>query len=194
MRHSTQEMTPRRRGSTRGRALLASALAISVVLAACGDGDDDASPTTTAADGADEATADDQPTETTVAETLPEVTLAPAPETTEAAPSTTAAEAEVDMSDVDPNGILRMGTVLVFPAGIHNDPIKSAVNADRVWMSLVYGTLLRRTPTGAIEPWMAESFEIVDDRTMTIVLRDGITFADGTPYDAEAVKAGCCAR
>jgi ABC-type transport system substrate-binding protein len=37
---------------------------------------------------------------------------------------------------------------------------------------------------------MAESFEVVDESTLHLTIRDGVTFTDGTPYDAEAVRAG----
>ncbi|MEI3848853.1 MULTISPECIES: ABC transporter substrate-binding protein [Microbacterium] len=54
----------------------------------------------------------------------------------------------------------------------------------------VYDTLLRYTPTGEIEPNMAEEFSYNDDNTvLTLSLREGITFSDGTPFDAAAVKA-----
>ncbi|MFT4215134.1 MAG: ABC transporter substrate-binding protein [Microbacterium sp.] len=44
--------------------------------------------------------------------------------------------------------------------------------------------------TGEIVPWLAESWVISDDaQTYTFTLKEGQTFADGTPIDAEAVKA-----
>ena len=93
-------------------------------------------------------------------------------------------------SDVDPNGVLRLGQQMTFPNGTHLDPTESAVNPDRQWMELVFGTLLRRNAEGGIDPWMASDFEIVDPQTVTLTVRDGATFSDGTPYDAAAVKAG----
>lgn len=43
--------------------------------------------------------------------------------------------------------------------------------------------------TGEITPWLAESWEINDDLTeFTFHLRDDVTFSDGTPFDAEAVR------
>ena len=40
-----------------------------------------------------------------------------------------------------------------------------------------------------VEPALAESWEISDDgKTYTFDLRDGVTFHDGTPLTAEAVK------
>ncbi|WP_233238430.1 ABC transporter substrate-binding protein [Bordetella sp. LUAb4] len=44
--------------------------------------------------------------------------------------------------------------------------------------------------TGAIVPWLATRWTVEDDsRRFTFVLREGATFADGTPVDADAVKA-----
>lgn len=44
--------------------------------------------------------------------------------------------------------------------------------------------------TGEITPWLAESWEVNDDLTSyTFHLRDDVTFSDGTPFNAEAVKA-----
>ncbi|OWT72821.1 MULTISPECIES: ABC transporter substrate-binding protein [unclassified Achromobacter] len=44
--------------------------------------------------------------------------------------------------------------------------------------------------TGAIVPWLATRWAVEDDsRRFTFVLREGVSFADGTPVDADAVKA-----
>ncbi len=43
--------------------------------------------------------------------------------------------------------------------------------------------------TGDFQPWLAESWKISDDHlTYSIKLRDGITFSNGEPLDAETVK------
>ncbi|WP_110588756.1 ABC transporter substrate-binding protein [Microbacterium suaedae] len=50
--------------------------------------------------------------------------------------------------------------------------------------------LFGRDAEGEIVPWLAESGEASDDGlTWDIALRDDISFTDGTPFDAEAVKA-----
>jgi peptide/nickel transport system substrate-binding protein len=38
------------------------------------------------------------------------------------------------------------------------------------------------------EPWLAESFEWIDDLTLQIKLREGISFTNGEPLDAESAK------
>ncbi|MEV4365194.1 ABC transporter substrate-binding protein [Nonomuraea sp. NPDC049625] len=44
--------------------------------------------------------------------------------------------------------------------------------------------------TGQITPWLAQSWEYNNDLTeFTFHLRKDVTFSDGTPFDAEAVKA-----
>jgi len=50
---------------------------------------------------------------------------------------------------------------------------------------------LIRHPAGSteVEPWLAERWEVSDDGTQyTFYLRQGVTFHDGTPFNAEAVK------
>ena len=53
----------------------------------------------------------------------------------------------------------------------------------------IYETLLAYDETGAPQPYLLESFEGDPEAlTYTMVVKDGITFQDGTPLDAEAVK------
>ncbi|MFC7495783.1 MULTISPECIES: ABC transporter substrate-binding protein [unclassified Nocardioides] len=56
-------------------------------------------------------------------------------------------------------------------------------------LAAVYDLLVRYNPeSGEFEPWMAESIESNDDHTeWTLVLKDDVTFSDGSPVDAAAV-------
>lgn len=61
--------------------------------------------------------------------------------------------------------------------------------------SSVYEPLMSVTPERGVEPWLAESVEPNEDGTVwTVTPRDGITFHDGTPFDAEIVAANLQAR
>lgn len=53
----------------------------------------------------------------------------------------------------------------------------------------IYEPLFSMSPEGELEPLLAESIEATEDNTYLITLREGITFTDGTPFNAEAVKA-----
>ncbi len=50
-------------------------------------------------------------------------------------------------------------------------------------------SLVSRDASGEIIPWLAESWEVSEDGlAWDFTLRDAVTFTDGTPLDAEAVK------
>ncbi|QHF25608.1 ABC transporter substrate-binding protein [Rathayibacter sp. VKM Ac-2804] len=54
----------------------------------------------------------------------------------------------------------------------------------------VLESLVSRTDDGTITPWLAESWTVSDDAlSYDFTLREGLTFTDGTPLDAEAVAA-----
>ncbi|MDR6989190.1 peptide/nickel transport system substrate-binding protein [Paenarthrobacter nitroguajacolicus] len=59
-----------------------------------------------------------------------------------------------------------------------------------LWWGAVYDTFLKCTPDAKPSPGAAESFKISDDsRVLTMTMRAGGTFEDGTPIDAKAAKA-----
>jgi peptide/nickel transport system substrate-binding protein len=52
----------------------------------------------------------------------------------------------------------------------------------------IFESLVYLTPDYQIEPLLAESWEFVAPATWRLVLRQGVLFHDGTPFNAEAVK------
>lgn len=59
------------------------------------------------------------------------------------------------------------------------------------WACIRYGvgeTLFKYSDTMELEPWLAESYENVDELTWKINLKDGIKFTSGRKLDGEAVK------
>ena len=60
------------------------------------------------------------------------------------------------------------------------------------WPAVRYGvgeTLFKFNDSMELEPWIAESYENIDDLTWKVTLKDGVTFSNGNAVDAEAVKA-----
>ncbi|MFD0634311.1 ABC transporter substrate-binding protein [Catenulispora yoronensis] len=54
----------------------------------------------------------------------------------------------------------------------------------------VYDPLLRAAPDGTVGPGLASAWQYNDDKTqLTLTLREGVTFSDGTAFDAAAAKA-----
>ncbi|SMX37718.1 ABC transporter substrate-binding protein [Maliponia aquimaris] len=72
----------------------------------------------------------------------------------------------------------------------HLDPTSAAAGAiDSVLYSNVFEGLTRFTETGAIVPGLAQSWDISEDGlSYTFTLAPGVTFHDGTSFDAEDVK------
>ena len=70
------------------------------------------------------------------------------------------------------------------------DPTAGAAEAiDIVTYQNIFEGLTRIDQTGAVQPGLADSWTISDDGlTYTFKLHDGVTFHDGTAFDAEDVK------
>ena len=69
------------------------------------------------------------------------------------------------------------------------DPYTGNSGADHVVLYPLYDTLVSYTAEDLKpEPGLAESWEQPDAQTLVLNLRQGVTFHDGTPFDAEAVK------
>ncbi|HEV8633104.1 MAG TPA: ABC transporter substrate-binding protein [Chloroflexota bacterium] len=69
------------------------------------------------------------------------------------------------------------------------DPLRSRAFVDRNAHYQIYDSLVRIDASGKILPWLAESWETTDGgKVVTFKLRKGVTYHDGTPFDAESVK------
>jgi len=70
------------------------------------------------------------------------------------------------------------------------DPAGSFNSCDKIDQGLIYDTLTQLSPTGQLEPGLAQSWDFTPGGTsLTIHLRPNVTFSDGTAVDATAVKA-----
>ena len=77
------------------------------------------------------------------------------------------------------------GTLTVGLTGT-NEGFDIATSLNQTGISLVYETILEKDPyTGEIYSKVAESWEYVDDCTLVIKFKEGITFANGAPMTAE---------
>jgi peptide/nickel transport system substrate-binding protein len=67
-------------------------------------------------------------------------------------------------------------------------PTNTNSAADVSILSSIYGELFEQAPGGKIIPDLASGYKITNNgMTVTIDIRPGVTFTDGTPFDAQAV-------
>lgn len=89
----------------------------------------------------------------------------------------------------DEEGEPQSGGTVTYAINVEVQSLDSAIcgnSLDRC--APIYGTLLRyNLESEEFEGYMAESFDSEDGQNWTLKLREGVTFSDGTPFDAEAV-------
>lgn len=90
---------------------------------------------------------------------------------------------------MDPNATLRVGYG-VAPTSLDPHAATSEVVSFRFGLHLVYDRLFTITSKGEVKGMLVTSWEYSDDgQALTMRLRDDVTFRDGTPLDAEVVRA-----
>jgi peptide/nickel transport system substrate-binding protein len=98
-----------------------------------------------------------------------------------------AAQAPVTAADLDPNATIRFADV-VGPSRF--DPHRSTIGQDIRFFAPVYDRLVHLSPDGEPIPGLATEWAWEDDGlTLALTLREGVTFHDGAPFNADAVKA-----
>ena len=73
----------------------------------------------------------------------------------------------------------------------NGEPDINPHNSYSGWACIRYGvgeTLFRYSDTMEIEPWLATDYELVDELTWKIILRDNVAFSSGRNLDGQAVK------
>lgn len=96
------------------------------------------------------------------------------------------------VASVPANGekVFRYGTTAYGPAmqNASTDPHDTYCG----WSTVRYGigeTLFKFDDQMNIQPWLAKSYQQLDDRTLSITLRDDVTFSNGKKVTGAAVKA-----
>ena len=67
-------------------------------------------------------------------------------------------------------------------------PADWAIASTWIHMNMFDCLVWRNRETAAFEPWLATSWDNIDDQTWRLTLREGVTFHNGEPFTADAVK------
>ncbi|RIK45677.1 MAG: hypothetical protein DCC58_05735 [Chloroflexi bacterium] len=194
VRSALTGMLSRRQVLRRAAVLGLSIPAIGTLLAACGGDDDDESPTATTGAGAATPTpAVAAPTPTIAPVGAATATPPPsAPTATTAAgatpePEPTATVAPTQAPSGKPGGRIIIG-INREPDNL--DPAVTPFAVAHTVMMNIYDPLVWRGIDSEFYPGLATEWEIgADAMSFSFTLREGVTFHDGTPFNADAVKA-----
>ena len=83
------------------------------------------------------------------------------------------------------------GSHLNFGCYVYSTSFDPAAYQNASWQGMRWGiteTLYKFNDDATLSPWLADSYEVSDDhKTWTFHIRDGVTFSNGNPCDAQAV-------
>ncbi|KAA5835112.1 ABC transporter substrate-binding protein [Saccharopolyspora hirsuta] len=86
----------------------------------------------------------------------------------------------------------RRGGTLTYAAAVDSeswDPHVASTDVTGLILRGVFDSLVVQREDGTFAPWLARSWQVSPDgRRYTFELREDVTFSDGTPFDAEAVR------
>lgn len=80
--------------------------------------------------------------------------------------------------------IMRMG-MSSLPLSFAN-PFRSGATPTIYFTTAIFDGLTRIDKNGSLHPWLAVSWEAIDEKTWRVQLRQNVTFSNGTPFSAEA--------
>ncbi|MEZ4640352.1 MAG: ABC transporter substrate-binding protein [Caldilineaceae bacterium] len=110
------------------------------------------------------------------------VAAPPAADTgSDAAPAATSAPAEEATDATITIGMNELVSSL-------DPPTDWAIAATWIHMNMFDCLVWRNRETAEFEPWLAESYENIDDQTWRFKLREGVTFHNGEEFNADAVE------
>ena len=99
----------------------------------------------------------------------------------------TEANTGTNASSIKEGGTVRYASFGTAP-GIFN-PVLQSNSFDVYEMEVMFEGLLRKSMTNELEPCLAESFSVSEDKqTLTFKLRENVKWHDGEPFTAEDVK------
>ncbi len=153
---------------TVNRSLTAALVAAALVVTACGGSDDDADTDDDTEEPADAGEGGDEPTD-------------PGDSGDEGGTDEPAADGEFDTDAT---------FIYAYPIGVSRlDPHQASISQDGTTLFPAYDRIVHLSPQGDLIPGLAESWEFSEDGlTLTLNIREGVTFHDGATLDAEGVK------